>query len=57
VEAYRGSRGIAPLFLTSALAAGEWSAWSPHRKESRYGLNRRLGGPHSPSELLEERKI
>jgi hypothetical protein len=40
----RGSGGIAPCFLTSARAGGDWSV-SP-RNSPRYLLDRRLVGPH-----------
>ena len=49
MKAYRKSRGVPPIFLTSALDGGEWSCSIPGRsrpgKESWYPLNRRLCGP------------
>jgi hypothetical protein len=46
-----GSGDITPLFLTSALEGGEWSASRPGRftpgKSPRYPLDRRLGGPQN----------
>jgi hypothetical protein len=50
-EGVRGSGGVTPLFLTTALFGGEWSAL-PVRFTSRpsppgYKLDRRLGGPRA----------
>jgi hypothetical protein len=50
------------IFLTLALAGGEWSASLPGRFTSRvmslrYTLDRRLGEPQSQSRRLEEEKI
>jgi hypothetical protein len=50
------------IFLTSALAKGEWSASRPGRltpqgKSSRFPLDRRLGAPQSRSGGREEEKI
>jgi hypothetical protein len=45
----RGSGGIAPSFLTSALDGSEWSASSSSRFTSRYPLDRKLGEPQSRS--------
>jgi hypothetical protein len=53
MKAYGGRRGIAPLILNLSVDGGEWL--SSHlgqfttRKELRYPLNRRLGGPWSQS--------
>jgi hypothetical protein len=53
------SGDIAPLFLTSALDGGEWSASRPCRfiprgKSPRYPLDRRLGGPQGRSRRCGE---
>jgi hypothetical protein len=49
------------IFLTSALAGGEWSASRPGRftpgKEPRYSLDRRLDGPQSRYGRRGEEKI
>ena len=51
--AHRGSRGIALLFLTTALEGGEGSESRPGRSlpqgNTRYPLYRRLGGPQDRS--------
>jgi hypothetical protein len=54
MKAYRGVDVQIHIFLTSALAGGEWSASRPGRftpggKSPRYPLDRRLGGPQSRS--------
>jgi hypothetical protein len=46
------------IFLTSALAGGEWSdsrpcRFTPGGKSHRYPLDRRLGGPQNRSERRE----
>jgi len=51
MKAYRGRRGIAPLIFNLSLDGGErltshLGHFTP-RKEARYPLNRRLGGPWS----------
>jgi hypothetical protein len=61
MKAYGGSRGIDPLFLTSALDAGKLSASRPCSftlggKSLRYPLNWRLGGPQSRSGRSGEEK-
>jgi hypothetical protein len=55
------SGGIAPLFLTSALDTGEWSAsrpshFTPRGNSPQYPLVRRLGGPKSWCGHCEEEK-
>jgi hypothetical protein len=50
------------IFLTSALAGGEWSALRPGRftsgeKSLRYPLDRSLGGPQNRSGRRGEEKI
>jgi hypothetical protein len=50
------------IFLTSALAGGEWSASRPGRftpggNNPRYPLDRRLGGPQSRSGRRREMKV
>jgi len=49
----RGSKGKAPLILTSIADAGEWSTSHPNHftpgKNTKYALNRELGGPQSCS--------
>jgi hypothetical protein len=57
----RRSGGIAPIFLTSALDAGEWSAtrrcsFTPQGRSPQYPLDRRLGGPRSRSGRRGEEK-
>jgi len=51
--AHRASRGIALLFMTTALEGGEGSASRPGRYlllgKTRYPLYRRLGGPRGRS--------
>jgi hypothetical protein len=52
LERCRVSGGIAPTFITSALAGGEWAAshllrFTPGEKSPRYPLVGRLGGPQS----------
>jgi hypothetical protein len=49
-----GSGGIAPPFLTSALAAGEWSDSRTGRFTPWYPLDGRLGGPQNRSGLCGE---
>jgi hypothetical protein len=44
------------IFLTSALAGGEWSASRSGGKSPRYPLDRRLGGPQSQSGRRGEEK-
>jgi hypothetical protein len=57
----RGSGGIAPTFLTSALDGGEWSASRPCRfssgKGPRYQLERGLGGAQNRSECCGEENL
>jgi hypothetical protein len=50
------------IFLTSALAGGEWSATRPCRfiprgDSSRYTMDRRLGGTQSRSDDMEKRRF
>jgi hypothetical protein len=50
------------IFLTSAVAGGEWSAsrpgrFTPRGKSPQYPLDRRLGGPQGRSGLRGEEKI
>jgi hypothetical protein len=62
-EDVSGSGCIDPLFLTSALDVGEWSASRPFRfipqgNRPRYPLDIRLGGVHSrPGRCEEEKNI
>jgi hypothetical protein len=55
----RGSGGIAPPLLTSAVGVGEWSASHPGYftpgKFPRYPLNRTLSGPQSRYGRCEEK--
>jgi hypothetical protein len=51
-----GSEGIAPPFLTWALAGGEWSLY-PRGSRPQYPLYNRLGGPQSRSGRCGEKKI
>jgi hypothetical protein len=48
-----GNGGIAPLFLTSALDEGEWSASLLGRFTPRYPLDKRLGGEEKILSLPE----
>jgi hypothetical protein len=50
----RGSGGIAPLFLTSALDGGDWPALLPMEiASSRYPLDKRLDGPTASLDSAE----
>jgi hypothetical protein len=57
-----GSGGIAPLFFTSVLDGGEWSAsrpsqFTPGGRNHRHPLGRGLGGPQSQIGHCGEEKI
>jgi hypothetical protein len=61
MKAYGGVDVYIHIFLTSALAGGEWTAsrtglFTPGEKP-RYPLARRLGGPQSRSGRRGEEKI
>jgi hypothetical protein len=57
-EGVWGSGYIDPyFFFISAQVGGEWSVSHLGRFTLRYPLDRRLGGPHSPSEGREQEKI
>jgi len=60
MNTYTGSRGTVPLNLTLVIDGGEWftsrSGCFIPRKEPRFPLNRRLGGPQSWSGHFEEDK-
>jgi hypothetical protein len=59
MNAYTGSRGIAPLILnlgTRSVVNFTLRRLYPPGKESRYPFNRRLGEPQSRSGLLEKNK-
>jgi hypothetical protein len=61
MKVYVGMDSQIHIFLTSALAGGEWSASCPYRftpRESpQYPLDWRLGEPQSWSERRGEQKI
>jgi hypothetical protein len=58
MNAYGGVNVYIHIFLTSALAGGEWSASRPGRFTSGDRiLDRRLGGPQSQSGRLGEENI
>jgi hypothetical protein len=57
MKAYGGIDVYIHIFLTSALAGGEWSVSRPGRFTTRYPTNRRLGGSQSRSGRRGEQKI
>jgi hypothetical protein len=61
MKAYGGVDIEIKIFLTPALAEGEWSASRPGRfipgEESQYPLDRRLVGPQSRSGRRGEEEI
>jgi hypothetical protein len=62
MKTYGGVDVYIHIFLTSALAVGEWSAsrpgrFTPRGKSARYPLDSMLGGPQSRSGRFGEEKI
>jgi hypothetical protein len=61
MKAYGGVDVYIHIFLTSALAGGEWSALRSDRfnpgKGPRYPLDRRLGGPRAGLHDVEKRNF
>jgi hypothetical protein len=57
MKAYGGVDVYIHIFLTSAIAGGEWSASRPCRFTPRYPLDTRLGGPKNRSDGHGEVKI
>jgi hypothetical protein len=62
MKAYEGVDVYIHIFLTSAIAGGEWSAsrsdhFTPGERAPRYPLDRRLGGPQSRSGRRGEKEI
>jgi hypothetical protein len=57
MKAYGGVDVQIHIFLTSALAGGEWLASCPGRFTPGYPLDRKLGEPQSRSGRREEEKI